>query len=56
MDYEISINGEVIATTDDWSALMQKYKVLRKKTKQPLHLEKVEEEDESYSKSWKAEG
>ncbi len=47
MHYEISVNGKVIETTGDWSELMQKYKVLRKEIRQPLHLEKVEDEDES---------
>lgn len=48
MHYEIKDpRGNVIATCDDWSALMKEFKVQRKATKEPLHLEKVEDEDES---------
>ena len=46
MHYEIQVNGNVIDTAKDFFELMEKYKVQRKKTSEPLHLEKVEDEDE----------
>lgn len=46
MYYEIcDCKGNVIDTATDWSELMDKYSAARKATREPLHLEKVEEED-----------
>ena len=47
MHYEITINGIAIDTAYTWSELMQKYRARRKATKEPVLLEKVEDEDES---------
>lgn len=48
MHYEIQDQkGNVIDIATDWQEFIQKYKAAHFATKEPLHLEKVEDEDES---------
>ena len=47
MHYElIDQKGNVIDTATDWSEFMRKFGAARKVYKEPIHLEKVEDEDE----------
>lgn len=46
MHYEVKdMQGNVITVTDNWSELMSEYSIQRKATEEPLHLEKVEDEN-----------
>ena len=47
MHYEIwDAHGNIMATSDTWDGIMGQYNRCRKATKEPIHLEKIIDEEE----------